>query len=292
MPWHRNERIDVLSRWTGDEANLGGKARGRRDLGKAGNADQEDEYYGHFGELLELTDKFLLDEIAALLKRFAPERLAVLSHRELALLPMWHLVDQCSSIEALTIAPSMELLNICVNRIRVLQGRTCVVPDATGTLRYAGSGLQLLQAVRRAPVEVIGSVENLVRAAPECNVLHVAGHGVYNPENPYYSGCVVGPAGSTAGLYAQFIEISESDGVYTFSFSDQGKPGQFELVTVGECLAGLSLNACGLAVLSACECGLANPHGGGELIGLPNTQSRSLKRIHKFSWGRPTASTG
>jgi tetratricopeptide (TPR) repeat protein len=275
IEWDRDERIKALSRWTGEAAFLRSRSATPRALGEVGVAAGAGLAAGSLehslDEFLNLAQERLFDELVPLLGRFRPRRLAIIPHRELALIPYWRLADRCDSIDGMTLIPSLNLLRICVGRSRDLSGRTVAVPDVTGTLPKTHRELEAIRGARKSAVEHVTSVEQLLEVGPACNLLHVAAHGAFNPNNPYHSGYLMDSSEPPAGLFVQYVRLMQSGGQRFFRFSDTPQAGCFRLMTVAECMARLSLKECRLAVLSACECGLADPHGGGELTGLPTS---------------------
>jgi CHAT domain-containing protein len=213
----------------------------------------------------------LFEPLVPILRRFPRARLAIIPHRELALLPFWDLVDACPGIDGFTLAPSLTLLRICAARIRSQRGPAISIPDVTNTLPFTALELERIRVARGGGVTDATSVDQLLQQAPKCSLLHVAGHGVFNHANPYYSGVLVGASDSATGLLVQYAHpVTKADDV-SFAFSDTPTTGSFRLLTVAECMARASLDACLLAVLSACECGLADHGGGGELTSLPTS---------------------
>lgn len=271
VAWDRRERLEALSVWSGRAALLRSRAAGQRDLGSDEPASPEASPEHLLDGLLTLTRQRLFDALLGLLGRFKPRRLVVFPHRELALLPYWRLADHCPSLEAVTLVPSLTMMRICAGRRRDLRGPTCLVTDVTGTLSQTAFETATVQAGRGGAVEVVTSVERLIEAGACCNLLHVAAHGAFNPKNPYYSGFLLEHSEAAPGLFVQYARPVSAGGRTSFQFAGQARPGDFRLMTVAECLARLSLGACRLAVLSACECGLADTHGGGELTGLPTS---------------------
>jgi tetratricopeptide (TPR) repeat protein len=260
--WERDDRLKTLTRWTGRTAWL----RGRAMRGARGTSDPAD-----FDLLRQTIGTRLFEPLVPIVRRFPRARLAIIPHRELALLPFWDLVDACPGIDAFTLTPSLTLLRICAARVRSQRGPAVSIPDVTKTLPFTALELERIRVAREGDVTDATSVDQFLQQAPQCSLLHVAGHGVFNHANPYYSGVLVGASDSTTGLLVQYAHpVTKADDV-SFEFSDTPAMGSFRLLTVAECMARASLDACLLAVLSACECGLADHGGGGELTSLPTS---------------------
>lgn len=261
VDFDRHERLAALAAFSGDRRfGGGGSAAGAfsRDMmqQQSGATDPVDELVGVLRERLV---EPLLERVRAVGGR----HLAVIPHRELALVPWWPLVDEVPSIETLTLAPSLYALSLCEQRVRDERGPGLLLGDVTRTLTHAPEELAHIASVRPA-TRAVSSISELRNRAPTCAVLHVAAHGLYDPEDPYGSGVVVaGTDDVAAGSFARWaswppLAVSAAPGA-----------AQASVLTVGECLTRLELTQCRLAVLSSCESGLARPHGGGELIGLP-----------------------
>jgi CHAT domain-containing protein len=274
IEWHRSERIKKLSRWIGEIVPLRSRSTSLRSIrnGKIGDmnhADVSSELA--LDEFLGLVQEHLFQEIIPIIQQFKPRRLAIIPHRELALIPYWSLADCCESLNSVTLIPSLNLLRICLNRSRNLKGKTIVVSDVTDTLPRTHFEIASLQSARKTLVEPVTSVNKLIEVGPVVNLLHIAAHGLFNSENPYHSGYIMEFSEHPAGLLAQYADIVESNGGKSFQYSDTPRNGCYRLMTVADCMASLSLRQCRLAVLSSCECGLADSHGGGELTGFPTS---------------------
>jgi tetratricopeptide (TPR) repeat protein len=180
--------------------------------------------------------------------------LIVVPHDAFSLLPYWSLADAFSC--SVTIAPSLGIAGLCRSRQRLMQGATLLVGDVTETLRYATAEISHLADYRKQG-EVIQaqSVEAIIEAAPRCNFVSFACHGRYDTENPYNAGVIVERTGG---------EIS---GVGS---TGNSLDSTYRKLTAGDCMTRLSLDACRLAILSACESGLPNLHESGEMTGLPS----------------------
>jgi CHAT domain-containing protein len=274
IEWDQSERIKKVSHWIGETVPLRSRSMSLQSIrnGKPGGMDYTDDSSELvLDEFLGLVQEHLFQEIIPIIQQCKPRRLAIIPHRELALVPYWSLADHCESLESVTLVPSLNLLRICMNRPRELNGKTIVVSDVTGTLPRTHFEIESVQSVRKTLVETVTSVNQFIEVGPTANLLHIATHGVFNSKNPYRSGYLMNFSEHPTGLFAQYVDIVESNGGRSFQFSDTPRNGCYRLMTVADCMARLSLNECRLAVLSSCECGLADSHGGGELTGLPTS---------------------
>jgi CHAT domain-containing protein/tetratricopeptide (TPR) repeat protein len=296
IKWERDERLHALSRWIGETGHLRSRSTTPReggesdDLEKGDGADAPPEQF--LDQFLDLVQEHLFEEIVPVIQSFRPRRLAIIPHRDLALIPYWRVADSCDSIESMTLAPSLNLLRICVNRSRKMSGRTIIVPDVTGTLPKTDHELETVDTARKNSAETVSSVDHLIQVGPESNLLHIAAHGAFNSKNPYHSGYLMHVSEHVTDLFVQYATLAESKGETTFQFSDMPQPGSFRLMTVADCMARLSLKNCRLSVLSACESGLSDSHGGGELTGLPTSMLvGGAKSVIAAAWPVDDAAT-
>ncbi|MGH8497351.1 MAG: CHAT domain-containing protein [Methylococcales bacterium] len=274
IEWDQSERIKKFSRWIGETAPLRSRSASLQSIKnrKPGNMDPAidcSEFV--LDEFLGLVQEHLFQEIIPIIQQFKPHRLAIIPHRELALVPYWSLADCCESLDSVTLIPSLNLLRICLKRSRDLKGKTIVVSDVTDTLPRTRLEIESVQSVRKTLVETVTSVNQLIEAGPTANLLHIAAHGLFNSKNPYHSGYLMYCSERPTGVFALYVCILESNGGVSFQFSATPQNGCYRLMTVADCMARLSLSECRLAVLSSCECGLADSHGGGELTGFPTS---------------------
>ncbi|MCX6678642.1 MAG: CHAT domain-containing protein [Methanothrix sp.] len=261
IPWDRNDRRDAFARWTGNAAFRQGL--GRLSLGEItprSTAEAKARFDGFFDKVR----KNLIEVIVALLEQIRPEKLTIVPHAELALVPYWQLADLCTSVNCISVAPSLSALRVCLARKRPLRGATVVVPDLSNTLANARKEIDfVIQARGDGPIYA-RTVDELQRASERCSLLHVAAHGLFNVNNPYHSGFLAGQQETEEGLFVQYVDLA------SHQLSNRPTQGAIRLMTVAECMTKLSLRQCRLAVLSTCESGIPRQHGGGELTGLPN----------------------
>ncbi|WP_405467236.1 CHAT domain-containing protein [Streptomyces canus] len=211
-------------------------------------------------------DRHLVTPLHDLLSPLTGRDLIVIPHGELTLAPLWGLLDAASPDHALTLAPSMALLRLCLGRDRSAEGGVVTVPDATESLAHVPSELR---AVSRwaadlpgaCAAEPVATLEQLAAAARGARLLHVAAHGVHDRSNPYWSGLVCAADQAPYRVISRYLNRS--------GFSDRRDPDGYRLLTVAECMTELRLHACRLAVLSACQSGVSRLHGAGEMTGLP-----------------------
>ena len=200
-----------------------------------------------------------LPDLVEALRAARPGNVTVIPHEELVFLPFWSLADLVPGVRSLSLAPSLDVLDLCTNRVRDPDGPTLIVPDSTGELTFAACEAATVSAVRPG-AHVPGGVADLFAAAATSSVLHVCGHGLFDAANPYRSGFLAVPGDEGPGRY-----WSPASGV-----ADEPGPGAVRVVTVAECLGRLDLSRCALTVLSACESGVPRVHAAGEMTGLPN----------------------
>ena len=248
--WTRSEREKDLGPWF---AEGGARTEGEIGIGSRELVPTR-RVRGAFESQLAIVDERLLKPLLQLISPHSPHRLVVIPHRELAILPYWKLLDDCPSIEALTIAPSLNALSLCLSRKRDIGGPTLIVGDQTGTLPQANGEIDFVRSVRSSyAVGAASTPDDLIRASRDCTLLHIAAHGKFDSARPYDSGVVMSASSSAAQPFR----------------SDVARPA--ERLTVADCMARLSMPACRLTIFSTCESGVGSQHAGGELIGLPNS---------------------
>jgi CHAT domain-containing protein/tetratricopeptide (TPR) repeat protein len=279
--WEKADRIAEISRWTGTAPTLRSRATRSRpaSTNPAAGYDDGDDYEDQeemqarvaCDRMRDALRERLLEPLRKLIDRIRPARLVVIPHRELALLPFWDLMDASPSLRALTLAPSLNLFRICHARERNGPGGTLLIDDVTRSLPFASRELDGVRDLRRTSIVSAHTVDDVIRVAQDVYLLHAAAHGVFNAENPYYSGIVVGARESATGLLVQYVNRVGRSGEHAFRFSATPAGDSYRLLTVGECLSRMRLTACRLAVVSSCECGLADTHSGGELTSVPTS---------------------
>jgi CHAT domain-containing protein len=261
--WAREERLEALTHWTGNTGLQ--HERGRFSTSQRDAVHVGAQHLSGFEHMLGVFREHLIGPLAQTLSQTRVRKLVVIPHRELALIPYWDLLESCPSLESLTLAPSLNVLHLCLLRHRSPAGPSVLVRDLTHTLAQAGAEIEMIQRVRAGDdVIEVDSIAALQSAAARCTLLHIAAHGLFNPDNPYFSGFLASRPDTTDSIFAQYASLP------TFHITDRPDPHSLRLLTVAECMAELSLNTCLLAVLSTCESGIARQHGGGELTGLPN----------------------
>lgn len=244
IPWDRHERLKSLAQWTGDTDFV--RRKGKLTLAYR----EQPNCKSRLDSYLETFRRNLLDELIALISQCDANRIAIIPHQELVLVPYWDILDNCSGIEGLTIAPSVGILRLCQSRHRQVRGKTLLLKDPTETLSLVPWEVKLVRQVRKDDkIFEPKSIEEIEQQASQCTLIHLATHGRFNKENPYHSGVVV----------------TEEVNADIFGCNENG----WRLLTVAEIMAKFSLSKCRLAVLSACETGIARLHGGGEMTGLP-----------------------
>lgn len=267
VPWEREERLGALAAWTRDPHLARGTGRHGQSCGRrlrsdcASSADVE-SFLDDFDSSVAALVSSLLDKLAELLASTNASRLVVVPHRELCMVPFTPLLERCPSLGSMSIAPSLQVLALCARRQRSDRGETLLIRDPTATLEVQAE-LDLIRAARgQGCVLQPNSVEQIGQLAPRCTLLHAATHGFFFPDRPYHSGLAVSKETDQSGLFVQYV-----DG----ELLPVGRPtaGGACLLTAATIMAELSLPSCRLAVLSACQSGVARDHGAGEMTGLP-----------------------
>jgi CHAT domain-containing protein/tetratricopeptide (TPR) repeat protein len=201
---------------------------------RAGSAHQEQlerrarHYLGHLYGLLLAPLEGLVGE----------RRLVVVPHRALHYVPFHALFDGERYVverREVCTAPSASVLLRCLQRPRYELGRALLmgVPDARAP--RVRDEIQALAPLFPEQITLLGAEARaaaLRRHAPEVELLHLACHGIFRPDNPLFSA------------------LTLADGRFTTRDA-----------------YGLELR-CNLVVLSACETGVSSVAPGDELIGL------------------------
>lgn len=264
ISWPVDERREPLARWTGNldfRQGRGAISVDERHLSYIGTRP-----VGRFEELMSLFRQHLVNYLVKLLNPVQARKLIIIPHRELALIPYWDLMDRCGSVRSITLAPSLNVLRLCVERKRQTRGPTVLVDDKTNTLAQAGEEIKYVKQLRADNTVVEpDSFDDLKDSVKDCSLLHIAAHGRFNQDNPYLSGFLASEHEHAKDIFAQYASVPFLD------LSSEPGPRSIRLMTVAECMANLSLNSCRLAVISTCESGIARLHGGGEMTGLPTS---------------------
>ena len=214
----------------------------------------------------------LMDHLIDLLAKHNPIRLVIVPHRELSVLPYWALKDALPTCEEFIFAPSIAIFDLCHSRVRATAGDTCLVGDQTQSLPLAAREIARVMKARSGKAAFATTAAEVIAAGETCNLLHVAAHGLFDESNPYLSGIILEKDNLPSdGLCDRYVEVSLNSGRLSVTFLDEPTRRSFRLMTVADTITKLSLSQCRLAVLSACEAGLASTYESGELLGLPNS---------------------
>jgi tetratricopeptide (TPR) repeat protein len=205
----------------------------------------------------------LFDPVLPLFAGEVPTRLVVFPHGDLAAVPYWELASSIGVSGGLTLAPSLDVYAAATVRERAVAGRTLIVEDATRSLWFSRAEVADLRSTVGRDATTVIEMAQILEEAPTAALLHVAAHAVFNPDNPYLGGVIVSDTEPAGTRFPQYVRHGRR-------FSPKPEAGTWPLLTVAECMTALSLDACRLAVLSACESGVPRIHRGGELTGLPN----------------------
>lgn len=135
----------------------------------------------------------------------------------------------------LSLSPSAAVYALCRKRLRHDQGSLVAFGVPIENIPQATLEVEQISQIAQAPHKFVGeaaTLQNFFEAAPQAEVLHIATHGAFRPDNPMFSG------------------VRMADGWLA-----------------ARDLYNLRLKA-ELVVLSACETGLAKQASGDELMGL------------------------
>jgi CHAT domain-containing protein/tetratricopeptide (TPR) repeat protein len=265
IDWDRCDREQMLAAWSRNPKHL--RRRGKPN-GDVPSTDEMvwalgfESFLEDFdGPFVQFQEK-LLGELAELVSQAQGSRLAVITHRDLAIIPFSSLLDRCQTLNSMAIAPSVRVLALCEKRRRQSQGDTILLADPLGDLPVERE-LDLVRKYRgNGNLNSPASFDELKTLASSCELIHAATHGMFFPAQPYHSGLVFSTETDQRGVFVQYVTKDLNP-------VDEPVPGGARLLTVAEIMGELSLKSCRLAVLSACESGLAREHAGGEMTGLP-----------------------
>lgn len=135
----------------------------------------------------------------------------------------------------LSLSPSAAVYALCRKRIRHDQGSLVAFGVPIENIPQAILEVEQISQIAQTPHKFVGeaaTLQNFFEAAPQAEVLHIATHGAFRPDNPMFSGLRMADGWLAArDLYNLRLEAE-------------------------------------LVVLSACETGLAKQASGDELMGL------------------------
>jgi len=257
VPWDRKDRLSAFA----EISSLLDMQRSKPWLfpGRASRSDAQRQRSHEANPLAALVDK-LFRPLADLVRQFPERNFILFPHAELAAVPYWQLFELLGENVNYCICPSLSVFRICSERHRSGSAPVLTMDDSTKTLRYSRKELQDIRQWKEC-LEA-QNMHQLQQLGGTCGTIHIAAHGLYNPNNPYYSGIVmVDDASQTDDVLSQFVSIE--------GFSDVPKSGSYRLATCAELMAKFDFSSCRLAVLSACESGVTRIHGAGEMTGLP-----------------------
>jgi len=264
ISWDRDERQKALAQWTGNTDFY--QHRGKLSITQRDAVRLEAGQTSRLERLLNTFQMHMMNELVKMVEEIGPEKIVVIPHRELAIIPYWGIVSQCHSVESITLVPSMNVLRLCLARQRSVRGPSVLVSDLTNTLPQAANEISVVRQARRDNIVAEPStINDLLQTSQKCSLLHISAHGYFNTENPYYSGFLAAKHEKSKGIFVQYATLP------SFQLSEKPDSQSIRLMTVAECMTMLSLESCRLAILSTCESGMARQHGGGELVGLPNS---------------------
>jgi tetratricopeptide (TPR) repeat protein len=177
-------------------------------------------------------------------------RIYISPQTELFALPWWRLTTLLGDVE-LCILPAPGALVLQRGRQRNTRPleKLVLVPDASGTLRYAEADVT---GLRHQTVE--GGVPAILDAIPHATTIHFACHGHFNRRNAYYSGFLVRRDG-------ELDQLARPD--------PEGR-AELCLLTAAQLIARTDVPRCDLAVLAACTTGIPRQHAANEFTSLPS----------------------
>jgi CHAT domain-containing protein/tetratricopeptide (TPR) repeat protein len=246
LPWKRDDRLAELRRWFDVQALT------------------------HYPDWILDRQEMVFDEAAhalfepclEMIEATRAHDLLIVPHGELALLPMWGLVDRVPIARSFSIVPSLGVLGILGERGREKFGPLLTVGDATGTLGQTEAEIEEVQRLLGLPMSRAATIADLRQRSSDAVLLHIAAHGRFVATNPWFSGLSLAADGPDTGPFARW-ETNTGDLIDTY------QEGCMRRFTVAEAMSDLALPKCRLAVLAACESGLSRLHGAEEMTGLP-----------------------
>jgi tetratricopeptide (TPR) repeat protein len=202
------------------------------------------------GDLLRDLDSLFAPPLLELLYADPPVRRAyVVPHREFFIVPFSHVAAQVPNL-GISILPNSALLALRNEPTRTDNVRLAL-GDATKQLRWAERELADLPGF-----EVIrpDSPADVVKTLRRASMFHFAGHGWFDPINPYKSGLVACTADEGSDL-DQTLKVK--------------KLGSVGLLTTARIMAALRMPEAHLVVLSGCSTGVPRDHPSSEFTSLP-----------------------
>lgn len=256
VPWPREARLAFVERWN-DSVEQGQRRPGappprswRLGAGPLRGAARAGEAPSFSSLLDELQASFLKPLLDAAGLVDAPKRLLISPHRELFTLPLGLAGDLLDGAHV-SLLPSATCLELLRRRRREGNGPRLKIGDATRTLGLVDRELAWLDGFETLEPN-LGSI---VAGGRRANVLHFAGHGVFDDINPYDSGLIVGYS-LAEGLNEELFVV---DPYYT----------AHRRLTVTGVLSSVDLPRCDLVTLSACCTGLPRIEPASEFLSLP-----------------------
>ena len=239
VPSKRAARSDLLTEW---QLTLVRLARAHAD-GRAADPITTRRLEALSRDL----DDQIVTPIARCLERSAGASHAVIfPHRELFQVPFWRLATALPGL-TLSVLPGPAAAAVLARRARTVEGPWVAFGDVTGRLPHAAAELDVAPFDDRS----LPTSATVQAHAPHAALLHFAGHGIFDPDNPYRSGLVAGAA--------------PNDGEDPLIAA----AGEHRVLTTAWILGRLRLPRCHTAVLSACYTGLPRAHPASEFTSLP-----------------------
>lgn len=171
--------------------------------------------------------------------------LVVTMHAELASIPIWALVRTLPAVK-LSVVPTLRSVALLAGRPVSNGQRNIAIGDGTHSLRMAPREVELLPNY----TGIAAVVEDLQLATARVRRIHFAGHGEFDPDNPYSSGLILRGVNRSpyaiASSYAGCVRL-----------------------TIPGILQRLELADCELITLSACSVGTPRMHAASEFTSVP-----------------------
>jgi CHAT domain-containing protein len=249
QPTYSDLRASVLDRWS--------VVRNRLRRGMASQADWDTALKEGISEL----SKYLMTPIEWLLESDAVERLAIVPHRSLHLVPFAALTDKrgkplVDRFRGICVLPSVSLAADLLRRRPVpREGDITIFASPDSAAPLMGLEAALIEALwekrGKTTTNLVGAQANpaaLFKCAPESGIVHLACHGYWDSDEFHRSGL--------------WLSSPPTDAVPIFGCSG-GR------VTLSAILGAMDLSYCSLTVLSACESGLALTSAADDPLGFP-----------------------
>lgn len=238
----RESRTELLTEW---QLTLGRVARSE------GYGRQADASAVNRLNVLnrELDEQIIVPVARSIEQAGGSSHVVIFPHRELFQVPFWRL-DSILPGVTISVLPGPGAALILGRRTRRTAVPWTAFGDVTGRLAQVGREL----AVASFDEPCVPTATTVLERSRAAALVHFAGHGYFNPDNPYRSGLLAG---------AEPGDIEDP-----FFAADPHGRGH-RVLTIAWILGRLRLPACHTVVLSACYTGLPREHPASEFTSLP-----------------------